>query len=538
MEIPPQQEPLVEENGRADSATERRQRDLLSIVMDPILQTPSWGERLQPYLVAMMETCWVDAILVALASINLFQRRTPLLPLWAPFVLIASAFWLITHLERREVIREQVSKSGQKTKMISGSSLFILLITLLVLLVIWASIYSSSLLFFDPRWLLALLNDLFSLSPDAYYVFVLVALSVYFCWRGIRLARHTIEPGRIFWTLRLGMGIIIVAIVLHAGSGAGFLNELILLCLIPLFLFCALVAHALAKAIFVRRYHPVGLQGSVAVQERALLSILGIIGLTILLLALVTGFFASPVLLADIQRALEPVGRAYDWLISVIAYGITFLLYPIFWLLSLLHIHPAVVRIRQYQNPLSKNVTRSQNADPIVLFVVPILKIVLPVLFVVLMVWLMSWLLRRRHLTLVRREQQDMHESLWSWKLFQAQVKTFLLAIWRRFFPQRSSKQTQTVIEEISGEPTARTIREIYRAFLHWAASRGYERKKEETPYEFKLRLHQQLPQIEPELGNLTEAYSTLRYGGMVPGDAEVTRAQTDWATLQHKPLA
>ena len=89
--------------------------------------------------------------------------------------------------------------------------------------------------------------------------------------------------------------------------------------------------------------------------------------------------------------------------------------------------------------------------------------------------------------------------------------------------------------EEIDGEATARSIRAIYRALLRWTAGRGYGRRREETPYEFKERLQQKIPQGELELSGITKAYSELRYGGEAPDEEEIARVQGDWATLQSK---
>ncbi len=525
----PKQKPLNEKDAQADS-------ELQTLFSPTVSRSSGWGELLLPYLVAAMETCWVDAVLILLVSVKLF--RNPPVPLWAPFVLIAGSFWLLSRLERRETQRAQKKKDEEgDRKTTSGSSLFLLCETLLVLFVLWSSLYTSWLPI-DPRWLLALFNDVFALSANAYSMFVLVALSVYFCWRGIRLTRHVVEPGGVFWTLRLGMGVIIVAIIAHNASGAGFLNELFLLCLVPIFLFCSLTAHALAKAVFVRRYHPPGLQGSIDAQERALLSTLSAIGLVILLLALGIGIFASPSFLAGVQQALEPVGRAYDWLVGIIAYGITFLLYPIIWLLSLLHFQSTTVQVRSLQSLFSRRTAGPQSSDPIIVFVVPVLKVLLPLLFVCLMLWLMVRFLRRRQVRIVRREpQQDLHESLWSWKLFLGQIRVFFLALWQHFFPPQGREQVPGK-DEANGEPTARTLREIYRALLRWAATRGYARQKDETPYEFRERLGPQLSQGEPELGRLTELYVTQRYGDALPTATEEASAQADWASLQHKAIS
>lgn len=527
MDTPP------EENTLVSSGNEKRAKELLEMTTSAISAHPSLGERLLPYLIAAMETCWVDALLIAFSSINFFQTHTPLLPLWAPFLLIASACWLMIFLERRELVKGQAVQNERRR--VSGASWFILLLALLVLLVVWASIYAPFFLFFDPRWLLTLLGDLFRLDTNIYYVFVLVALSIYFCWRGVRLAHKTIEPSSVFWTLRLGMGIIIVAIIIHAGSGAGSFNELFLFSIVPFFLFFALVAHALAKALFLRRNSPGGLQGSVAGQERAILLTMSMIGLLILLLALGIGIFASPAFLINVQQGLKPIGIFYDWLVNIIAYGITFLLYPIFWLFSLLHIKPGSPRVSALKIAHVKVIAQKPAADPIVTMLVPVLKIVLPVLFIVLMTRIILWLLKRRRTRLVHTEQQDLSESIWSWHLFLTQLKAMLVAMWRRFFPRSALEEAQVEKKELAGEATPRSIRAIYRALLRWAAGRGYGRRREETPYEFKERLQQEIPQGELELNSLTKAYSELRYGEGVPDEEEIARIQGDWATLQSK---
>ncbi len=523
-----------EEDTHRRRRAEKRQKELLETTTSAISILPGLGERLLPYLVAAMETCWVDAVLITLVSLNLFQRHALLLPLWSPFVLIASACGLMIFLERREIAMEQAVKSDHKR--VTGSSWFVLLMTLLVLIVVWADVYATPFLFFDPRWLLIFLNDLFQLDGNFYYVLLVAALAIYFCWRGVRLAHRTIEPGSIFWNLRLGMGIIIVAIIMHIGSVTGSFNEFILFGIVPLFLFFALVAHALAKALFLRRSAPGGLQGSVAAQERAILTMMGIIGLIILLLAFSIGSFASPAFLQDVQHGLEPLGRFYDWLVSIIAYGITFLLYPLFWLLSLIHITMRPSQISPTRTPVANRVPQAQGGDPIITIIVPVLKIVLPLLFIVLMIRLIMLLLNRRRIRLVRTEQQDISESLWSWNLFLMQLKELLLAIWYRFFPRRANKP-EAIEEASTEEETARSIRAIYRALLRWATNRGYRRRREETPYEFKERLQQKILQSEPELSDLTEAYTGLRYGGNVPNEEEVIQAQKDWVELQRKTL-
>src|SRR5438876_7715737 len=131
MDPPPQPEEDIHRRRRA----EKRRKALLETTTSAISIYPSLGERLLPYLIAAMETCWVDAVLITLASLNLFQRHALLLPLWSPFVLITSSCGLMIFLERREIAMEQAVKGDHRR--VAGSSWFVLLMTLLVLIVVW-----------------------------------------------------------------------------------------------------------------------------------------------------------------------------------------------------------------------------------------------------------------------------------------------------------------------------------------------------------------------------------------------------------------
>ncbi|MBV9614417.1 MAG: hypothetical protein JO031_03070, partial [Ktedonobacteraceae bacterium] len=62
MDTPPQKR----EDAQMSTTAERYQQKQLAMKTDVLSATPEWGERLLPYLVAAMETCWVDAVLIAL----------------------------------------------------------------------------------------------------------------------------------------------------------------------------------------------------------------------------------------------------------------------------------------------------------------------------------------------------------------------------------------------------------------------------------------------------------------------------------------
>jgi len=435
------------------------------------------------------------------------------------------------------------SDTGDGIKVtIPETSLFFILIGVLVLFFVWLQIYTQTAFIFDPKWVLALFNDVLLLNGHFYEAVIILGLSCMLGWLGIRLINRHVEPSDVFRALYLGLGVFIVVIILRTGqasAGAVIHNDAVLLLLIPLFLFLSLMAHALARVIFVRKSHPAGLQGSVVAQERAIIALIGSLGLALLLIALLIGGTTSPAFLASIGRALASLGVVYNWFVGIVAAIIVILATPIFWLISL--IHPST------QLPKPPNIHRTQvKGNPIITpldtafthTILPILSIVLPILLILLMVILIRWTLRRRQRVRkrVNRSNQDIHESLWSWSLFWTQLRAILHVLLARFIHRDTTNEDGVVVmEEIKGEPAARSIREIYRAFLKKAARRGYPRKRFETPYEFKQRLDEKVPLAEPQLEVITEAYAFTRYSGDVPGETQLAQVRSNWVELDQK---
>jgi len=535
-------EPVCEEKGfhavdttpkDSNSPLEHQEADTLDRVSSHSVALSS-GERLLPYLFAAMETCWVDAIMIGLAG----STHAFFLPLWVPFVLIASSSWLANTLEQ--------GRASATTGSPASFSITFPVVALLVgttLFSLWSGIYASSIAFFDPTWLGNLVGDLLLLDPEALHIVGILALVLYFYWRGLRLSHGALEPGSVFNAIRLGVGVMIAVIVLQAAMNTASSNELLLLLLIPLFLVFALTAHALAQTVFVRLTHRSGLQGSVFSQERAILGIITAFGGILLVISLLVGAIASPTFFTNAQRIFEPIAVVYNTIANVIAFVLTLIAVPIIWLFNLFHFRLTASKIqaqtsqvmcKQHPHAIQcvKNSSSQSSFNPLLLLAI---KIVLPILVLVLLVLIVRLLLRQRRLSVTRRVV-EIHESLWSWELFLTQLRAFFRALWLRLFPQQTGEtQAQESESDISTEPTARTIREVYRAMLRWATQRGYPRKRDETPYEFRTRLRTLLPFTEPEVSTVTEAYTAIRYGRVVPSEADVARIQQIWQQLQHK---
>ncbi len=523
---------------------QRQEADVLGVV-SPRLMTLSWGERLLPYLFAGMETCWVDAIVVGIAGTSVSPSHEFLIPLWLPFVLIVSTAWLSNSFVRGHR-RPTPTNTVAKIEWSSPAALLVIVLILgTSLFTLWSRLYASSMAFFNPSWLGSLLGDVFLLGPAAFHIAGIIVLVLYFCWRGLRLSRYVLEPGNVFTVMRLGIGVMLAVIVLRAATNAATSNTVLLLLLIPLFLVFALIAHGFAQTAFVRTTHRSGLQGSVFSQERALLGIIIAFGVVLLLVSLSVGAVASPAFLVNAQRIFEPVVVLYDWFAHILAFVLTIITVPIFWLLQVFHfrlheVHYVVqssqVFCKKYPHSVQclKNSAQPTQDTAGALFLLAG-RILLPILLLLMIVLIVRLLAHRRSGRVIGHID-EIHESLWSWELFVAQLKAFFHALWQRLFPQHAQTvQGVDGDDEMSNEPTARSIREVYRALLRWAADRGYPRKKNETPYEFRSRLHTRLPLTEPELSIVTEAYTAIRYGRVVPGESEVVHIQQTWLQLQQK---
>ena len=495
----------------------------------------SLGEFLLPSLLGAMESCWIVAALIGLAGTGIFGANVPLLPFWAPFVFIIGTQWLFYFIDRRD---ENARHAPQ----------FIALAIVFCLFIIWLQVYSSVSGIFDPRWLGSLFSDILFLNNHFFQVVFIVALSFLLCWRGLRLLSRTIEPSIIFRTLCLGISVIIAVIVLLAqlaSGGAQLHNEALLFLLIPLFLYLSLAAHSLARISFVRRSHSTGLQGSIVAQERAVITVMGLLGAALLILTISIALIAGPAFFTSALHTLSPLGtaiaNAYNWLVGILAYVAVFLATPIFWLLNwLTHLNPPKGPAQPIRVPKTvlhppKTLPISPADNPVLLLA---LKILVPVIVLLVIVWLVRRALRNRKKTRTRKRLRDgdFHESLWSWSLFWSQLRGILRSIFGRFLPQPSAEAasgTTPLVEP--ADAAARDIRAIYRAFLKKATARGYARKKDETPDELRQRLDQKTLLVEPQLEAITDAYTMVRYGESLPNASDVAYVQGKWSELDQK---
>lgn len=76
-------------------------------------------------------------------------------------------------------------------------------------------------------------------------------------------------------------------------------------------------------------------------------------------------------------------------------------------------------------------------------------------------------------------------------------------------------------------------VRYFYRSTLRRAAERGMGRSPAQTPYEYAARLGGALPDIEPEIGELTEAFVAAQYAPRPVSPEDASRARRPWQRLR-----
>jgi hypothetical protein len=509
------------------------------------LRVTSPGEYLLPFFLALMEACWLNAILIGLAGLNFLHSSSALLPFWGPPLLLCTALWLFRRAMQQEALAPEQSGPAdeeQRSLAMPGLRLMFSLLALLTVGLIWLHIYAPTSSLVDPAWLLTFANDLLALNNNFYQALTLIAITIYCCWRGMKLAQTTIEPGFVFRRAWAGLLVLLAAILVRAGAArdGSSGDDVVLVLLIPVFLYLVLSAHALARITFIRHEHPFGLEGSVSIQERATLSMISGIGLVLLAITILCSAFFSPAFFAALRPIWNLLGLTYDILVRAFSQLVVWLLTPVYWLFAWWSSHflvsfPGTRSATGIRPPTRRLPLLTPTSSTVILAA----KILLPLLIILLLGLLIYLTLRRRRRlrAALNLKGGDIHESVWSWQLFLRQFKAFWWGLLQRFFPRRTSsgQELAPAVEQDNAPPAVRTMREIYRALLQKAASRGHRRKRAETPHEFRQRLHAHEPWSEPQLGQITEVYVLARYGGVSPAEQELEAARRYWHELEQK---
>jgi len=475
----------------------------------------SLGEILIPFLLLIGETCVGYAVLLALAvSLNFIGDTAPLVP-FGGLLLTLLTFYLLTRFFRRW--------SRLWVRMIIEPGLWLILSVVFALYFTWANNYASTPLF-PLTWLLQLLHLFIPASADdsvqvnvlpALQAAVLLILSGLYCWRGYRLAHKHLITDDIDRLFKVGTAALLIAVavfVISFNVQPVLVPPADLAWACAVFFVCVPIARALTHASYLRRFHRAGLWGSASRQESSIWFAMSILGLLMIVLVATTLmiFLGEPLPQAPYAPLKKKPAPPPPPLPGAKGKG-HFVIVP--------------------------------NHLGLLLFLVGVVPIAIAV--IIFFVIRYRKLLRARKAAKLKKdetenenESDELRESFFRWSLLWDQLKALVLGLLASLLRRKrgGANGAQREIDDILlAEPAVRNIRAIYRALLKRAANMGYTRTKDETPYEFRERLHASEPAIAPEVELITEAYVQARYSGKQPGEADISRVRALWVALRDK---
>jgi hypothetical protein len=75
----------------------------------------------------------------------------------------------------------------------------------------------------------------------------------------------------------------------------------------------------------------------------------------------------------------------------------------------------------------------------------------------------------------------------------------------------------------------------FYRSTARRAAARGLRRRTAQTPYEYQATLTQHLPDVDQEIGELTEAFVVAQYSPRPVDPADAHQARRPWERVRRR---
>jgi ABC-type xylose transport system permease subunit len=349
------------------------------------------------------------------------------------------------------------------------------------------------------------------------------ALLVTWFWRrGMRRAQVGFRYGEFITSFKIGfgvlLGILLLVIVLPQESG---LRDA-LAAATPVYFLSGLIAISLSRLGGIRRESPA--DDAQADPTRPWLFALAAFGLALLLLTvlieLIFPFHAFESVLTILTPVWNAIGTGLSWLL----YGVVFLLWPIYLLISFL-VGLFRGKGNQQQPPPIGNLHRPPVKGPQGPPAIPpelytIGRGVLIALAVLVVVLVIRSFLKRRLVRGRDEEVEEVREGL--------DARSLLSQRWREWWNRRRRKSDAAPGLELLDPDSARAR---YREVLLAAAEvgEGLPRRPPETPTEYQARLLASLEQAPPDqhpatlepvhadaavLEELTGAYNGERYGG------------------------
>jgi hypothetical protein len=478
-----------------------------------------------PLSVTLMEVFWVFPWLIWLAKLpQLNWAKPPLSLLSLAFILGISFLSTKFFLSRKWPLR--------------WVRLSILACGILTVFTIIRAEYSSNFGLLNGKWFVYVAQLVMDSFPRMEPLVVALVLSICLWWRGINLGRSRLNANDIYRSFLFGIAALVLVIIVGGTTlGAGFLFRFTSIwAQLAGFFFFGLMAMALVNLKTAQQ--KTSAEGISPTLNRRWLSVL---------LVIIGGLVTASVGIASIVSVefVSSLGRILNTASDILFRVLSYLYIPIGYLIEGVNYIGrfifSLLRSEQPQPFESANVSEILGLPETTVTrgLPPELILALKWLFFTLVAAGLIFLLVKavfRYMPFREKDEIDeIHESLWSWDLFRADLHLLLHKLQRRFEPKRKSKATSSVLPGwyLDNFLGMLSVRQIYQCLL-WEASRiNMTRQHCETPNEYARRLGRTVPNSQKFLDEITGLYIEARYGELEIHDRLMVHANNLWKSLR-----
>jgi len=367
--------------------------------------------------------------------------------------------------------------------------------------------------------------------------------AVYLWWRGISLGRSPLYFRSVYRPFLFGFSALVILIIVWGASlGAGSLKSLTSTVGLHVagFFFFGLTALALGNLQTIRRRMQREEHEEIAPisSRRWLPLLLGMVGSIVLV-----GIGIVSILSSEFVALLA---RLLNLTFNLLLQGLHYLFIPLDYLADgLVYLVQLIINLLRRVQPLQpfersdffeiEGLPESAATQALSAEAILAIKWGVFALVAIVVIFLLARAVFRYRAFRAEAEIEEIHESLWSWSGFKADLRLFFSMIWQRFERKRKKLVPESPVpswytEDVQG---MLDIRQIYRRLLWEASCARLARQRHETPYEYARRLGQAVPASSEPLSELTNLYIDVRYGNREAEYKQVDYANSLWKVLQ-----
>ena len=476
-----------------------------------------------PLTIILMEAFWIYPWLVWLGVLPVFSEMRPALGLVSVIIVLALSL-LVTRVTLRQKWPIWLIQS-----IIIGTGFVAIFLVL-------RFEYGSGYSFFSGGWFTHIGQTFEATFSRPYPMVLAIPVLLYLWWRGIILGRTTSYFSNIYRSFLLGMVMLIALIIIwHISSGAENIEGPVssIGFYVMAFFFFGLIALAICHFSAVRSQMP---REDVRQTPawRWLPMMLGVIGGIVLLGMGVATIFS--------QEFVRSIGNGIGVILDFLGKALHYILIPLNYIFEgVFYIIQLIINWLRTDQPLQPdsegNLGGIEGMEGVVPKAIPpeVLTIIQWVVIAIIAAVVIYFLARAISRYVERRQREDIeeiHESLWSVDEFGNDLRLFFKMMAQKF-KRRPAAATVPRFHIDENMPGRLDIRDIYRHLLWESARSGLARKSHETTREYARRVKKAVPSGSEQLAQITDLYTSVRYGEITAPKEQVDNANSLWKTLR-----